>query len=223
MNFTFDTRDSDSPFVETVWRTRTIGGGSFISRAESRWGMVVTRELDRTYLTLLGPETKAMPTPVPKDAEIFGIVFRIGTFMPYLPAQNIVNGGINLPEASGRSFWLQGTSWQFPNFENADAFVQKLVREDMLRRDSIVDSVLRGHSHALSVRTVRRRFLQATGLTHQVIQQIERAQHAQMLLQQGKSILDTVFEAGYFDQPHLTRSLKRFVGQTPAQIFDGSQ
>jgi AraC-like DNA-binding protein len=24
--------------------------------------------------------------------------------------------------------------------------------------------------------------------------------------------------AGYVDQPHLTRSLKRFVGQTPSQI-----
>ncbi len=222
MKFVFDSRASDSSFVETVWRTRTIGGGSFISRAECRWGMVVTRELDRTYLTLLGPETKAMPAPVPKDAEIFGIIFRIGTFMPNLPAQNLVDGGINLPEANSRSFWLQGASWQFPDFENADEFVQKLVREDMLRRDTVVDSVLRGHSHALSVRTVRRRFMQATGLTHQVIQQIERAQHAQLLLQQGKSILDTVFEAGYFDQPHLTRSLKRFVGQTPAQILDES-
>jgi methylphosphotriester-DNA--protein-cysteine methyltransferase len=38
------------------------------------------------------------------------------------------------------------------------------------------------------------------------------------LLRQGASILDTVYQAGYFDQPHLTRALKRFTGQTPAQI-----
>jgi hypothetical protein len=25
-------------------------------------------------------------------------------------------------------------------------------------------------------------------------------------------------QADYFDQPHLTRSLRRFIGQTPAQI-----
>jgi hypothetical protein len=30
--------------------------------------------------------------------------------------------------------------------------------------------------------------------------------------------LETLWQAGYADQPHLTRSLKRFVGQTPAQI-----
>jgi methylphosphotriester-DNA--protein-cysteine methyltransferase len=37
-------------------------------------------------------------------------------------------------------------------------------------------------------------------------------------LEQGVSILDTIHEAGYFDQLHLTNSLKRFLGQTPAQI-----
>jgi methylphosphotriester-DNA--protein-cysteine methyltransferase len=55
-------------------------------------------------------------------------------------------------------------------------------------------------------------------LTQGYIRQIERARHALALLQQGASILDTVHNAGYFDQPHLTRSLKHFMGQTPAQI-----
>jgi hypothetical protein len=38
-------------------------------------------------------------------------------------------------------------------------------------------------------------------------------------LTQGVSILDTVHEAGYFDQAHLTRSLRHFIGQTPARII----
>jgi hypothetical protein len=42
-------------------------------------------------------------------------------------------------------------------------------------------------------------------------------------LQQGVSILDTVEQAGYFDQPHLTRSLKYLIGQTPAQIREKSR
>jgi methylphosphotriester-DNA--protein-cysteine methyltransferase len=65
---------------------------------------------------------------------------------------------------------------------------------------------------------VRRRFLTATGLTPGTIRQIERARHALTLLRQGRPILDVVFEAGYFDQPHLTRSLRQFMGRTPAQI-----
>jgi AraC-like DNA-binding protein len=27
-------------------------------------------------------------------------------------------------------------------------------------------------------------------------------------------------QAGYYDQPHMTRALKRFVGQTPAEIIN---
>ena len=40
------------------------------------------------------------------------------------------------------------------------------------------------------------------------------------LLKQGKSILDAAYEAGYYDQPHLTRSLKHYIGLTPAQVMD---
>ena len=53
--------------------------------------------------------------------------------------------------------------------------------------------------------------------------QIERARYATCLLQEGVSILDTVEQAGYFDQPHLTRALKRYIGQTPAQIREQSR
>jgi AraC-like DNA-binding protein len=42
-------------------------------------------------------------------------------------------------------------------------------------------------------------------------------------LKQGISILSAVYEAGYYDQAHLTRSLKRFIGQTPAQIIRAQQ
>ena len=86
-------------------------------------------------------------------------------------------------------------------------------------RDPLVDNVLQDHASELAPRTVRHRFLQATGLTQKHIQQYKRAQRAVMLLRQGMSIIDTVFEAGFYDQPHLTRALKRFVGYTPAQII----
>jgi len=44
MNFIFEERPSDSPFVEAIWRTQSVGGGSFISTAASRWEMVVTKQ-----------------------------------------------------------------------------------------------------------------------------------------------------------------------------------
>jgi len=78
--------------------------------------------------------------------------------------------------------------------------------------------VLENQAPALSARSLQYRFLRATGLTHKSVQQIERAQRARALLEHGTPILDAVTETGYFDQAHLTNALKRFVGQTPAQI-----
>ena len=69
-----------------------------------------------------------------------------------------------------------------------------------------------------TLRQLQRRFLRATGLTHGTISQIEHVRLAVSLLQQGVSILDTVELAGFADQPHLTRLLKRLISQTPARL-----
>jgi methylphosphotriester-DNA--protein-cysteine methyltransferase len=83
----------------------------------------------------------------------------------------------------------------------------------------VIHTSLRGNPPDLSVRSIQRKFLQTTGLTHGAISQIDRARRATILLQQGASILDAVYQAGYADQPHLTRSLKYYIGQTPAQLI----
>ncbi len=183
--------------------------------------MVVSKYQDKTYLTVRGPETKATPLHVSTvGAEFFGIRFRVGTIMPHLPASSLVDEDVNLPDASSRSLWLNGAAWEFPSYENADTFVDRLVHDNLLVRDPVVEIALQGQLKDLSIRTARRHFLRTTGLTKKVIHQIERARSATILLQQGVSIRDVVYEAGYFDQPHLTRSLRRFIGQTPAQIIE---
>lgn len=90
----------------------------------------------------------------------------------------------------------------------------RLVRNGALVRDPVVGAALRGRAQELSTRTVRHRFLRATGLTQDRIRQVERAQRAAALLRGSASIP----EAGYFDQPYMTKSLKRWVGRTPARI-----
>jgi hypothetical protein len=213
-------RPSDSPYVSQIWRSRSEQIDSFISIASNRWDLVVWKQYGKTYLAIQGPETQASITPVPRDAEFFGILFNPGTFMPHLPADQLVNNNTVLPEANSRSFWLGGSSWEVPTYENADAFVNRLVRSEMLVREKVVDDVLRGHSLDLSLRSIQRRFLRSTGLTHNTIQQIARARQATLLLQQGLPIIDVAYGLGYFDQSHLNRALKYFIGQTPSQLMD---
>jgi hypothetical protein len=219
MFLNFEDRPSDSPIVERVWRSRSERGGSFVSIAATNFEMAVTRVGGRTFLTLRGPETKATMIECPPEGEWLGIRFKLGTFMPSLmPEELRDHHDVTLPHASGRSFWLNGSAWEYPDYSNAEDFVARLVQKGLVTREPAVDAVMRNEPPARSLRTAQRHFLRATGLTYRTVQQIERARHATNLLRQGASILDTVYDAGYFDQAHLTRSLKLLVGQTPAEV-----
>jgi hypothetical protein len=215
----FEDRRSDSPFVERVWRARSLRGGSFVSIAAATFEIAVTRLQGRTSLTLRGPETKATAVVCPPDGEWLGIRFKLGTFMPRLTPEALRDhNDVTLPDASSRSFWLDGSAWEYPDFETAETFVARLVEKGILTRDPAVAAVVSGQPPPQSLRSAQRHFLHATGLTHRTVRQIERARHATNLLRQGDSILDVVHDAGYFDQAHLTRSVKYLVGQTPVEI-----
>jgi hypothetical protein len=220
----FEERLSDSPFVERVWRCHSERAGSFLSVAASHFEMAVTRHRGKTFLTLRGPETKATTVDCPADGEWLGIRFKLGTFMPQLPPGDLSDHrDVTLPDATSRSFWLNGSAWEYPAFENAETFIKRLVKTGVIASNRTVDSVLQRQPQTLSVRSTQRHFLQATGMTYTAYRQIERARYATNLLKQGVSILDTIHLAGYFDQAHLTRSLKYLIGQTPARIIEGEK
>jgi hypothetical protein len=220
----FEDRLSDLPSVERIWRCHSERTGTFLSVAASHFEMAVTRHGGETCLTFRGPETKATRAECPADGEWLGIRFNLGTFIPaLLPGSLLDRRDVTLPGASKHAFWLNGSAWEYPSFENADVFVQRLVRKGVIARDPIVDAVLHNHPQTLSIRSTERHFRRATGMTYSTWRQIERARHAANLLRDGASILDTVHEAGYFDQPHLTRSLTKRIGQTPGEIIRGSR
>jgi hypothetical protein len=211
-------RPSDISFVQAVYRARSIGGGSFVSTAASHWEMVITKQKEKVTLSIRGPETSASPARIPTDAEFLGIIFKHGMFMPNLPGSKLVDGEIHVPGSSRTSVELFGDVWEIPNFENVDTFVNRLLRKELLAHDQVVGDVLRGETPDLSLRSIQRRVLHVTGLTYKRIQQIERAHKAVELLQSGVPILDATYQTGYFDQAHLTRSLKLLYGQTPGEI-----
>jgi hypothetical protein len=206
--------------VERIWQSYSDEINTFTSIAANHLELVVWKYQGKTSIALRGPETKATTVPVPQYAEFFGIIFKLGAFMPDIPISQLVDGDALLPDASSQSFWLKGAAWQLPTYENAETFVNRLVREGLLVREPIVEDVVHGYLPDMSRRSIQRRFLRATGLTYRAMAQTERARRAALLLRSGISILDTVHELGYFDQSHLTNSLKHFIGQTPAQLTD---
>jgi AraC-like DNA-binding protein len=221
--FALKARPSRSPLVEETWQTRSEPEKAFISVAATHWQMVVTRQRGVVTLTVRGPETKATTVPIPQDAEFFGIQFSLGTFMPDLPPGRLVDRALTLPQLTGTSFWLDGSAWEIPGPDNADVFVRRLAQAGLLVHDPVVAAALSGEVEGLSTRSVERRVARSTGLNRGAIERIRRAERAVELLSRGVPPADVAGRTGYADQPHLTRSLRRFVGQTPSQIVGSEQ
>jgi AraC-like DNA-binding protein len=219
MSLIYEYRFSDSPYIETITQGRTVSSSFTVRPSEINWHMVFVKRNGTLQPLMVGPWTESGTVQFVEDVELLWIKFKLGTFMPHLPVKNYLNTEAAMPDASSKSFWLKSSAWQIPTYENVETFVNRLVREDILTHDHVVNAALQDQlpQETMASRTVRHRFLRATGLSQGHILQFERAQQAVALLEQGVSILDVVYQLGYYDQPHLTRSLKRFVGKTPAQ------
>jgi hypothetical protein len=218
MGLEVESRPSDSPYIERVWRSRSSEVDRMMSIAVSHGELVIWEQGGQVSAAVRGPESKASPAPVPEDATFFGITFGLGTSMPHIPVSRLVDGSVEIPDVTRRSLWLKGSAWHLPDYDNAEEFVRRMVREGVLDCDPIVAEVLRGASPDVSERTIQRRFVAATGLTRGAVRQIDRARQAAVLIQEGVPAHDVIDRLGYFDQPHLARSLTRFVGRTATQL-----
>ena len=192
------------------------------SVAGVRWGLVFWEQAGRAFAGITGPETRTGAVPVPEGAAFTGIEFAVGTSLRAVPTPALVDGGIELPDTTRRTFRLDGARWETPRPDDAEALVDSLVRDGIVVRDPLVAEVLRGHCPPVSGRTVERRFRAATGLTQGVVRQIERARTAAELLAAGDPVADVVAKLDYFDEPHLARALRSYVGRTVRQLREGT-
>ncbi|MFB7657069.1 MULTISPECIES: helix-turn-helix domain-containing protein [unclassified Streptomyces] len=222
MSLRFESRGSDSSWVDAVWTCRSEQVTGMTSVAGVRWGLVFWEQGGRAFAGVTGPETRAGTAPVPEGAWFTGIEFAVGTSLRAVPVSGLVDGGVVLPDTTRRTFRLDGGRWETPGADDAEALVGRLVRAGVLVRDPVVGEVLRGARPDVSGRTVERRFRAATGLTRGAVRQIERARAAAELLAGGESAADVVGKLEYFDEPHLARALRAYVGRTAGQLRDGA-
>ena len=215
-----ESRPSDSPYIERVWRSSSSQVTRMMSIASAHWDLVFWRHHGRVRVAVQGPESKAGPARVPDDATFFGIVFAPGTSLSHLPAGRLVDRFAEISDATRRSFRLGGAAWDLPDYDNAEDFVRRMARGGVLVRDPVVTAALGGARADVSERTLQRRFVAATGLTCGAIRQISRARQAAVLLLEGLPAHEVVYRFGYFDQPHLARSLSRYIGRTATQLRD---
>jgi hypothetical protein len=224
MTMIIERRSADIGFVDEIWRGSSQAKGSFVSGAAIYWELAVTHNLDGAVsVTLRGPETRATTLSYGCGGTWWGIRFRMGAHLAHLSNLNLVNEAIPLPVKGDQAFTLNGIDVPVRRYEDAEDTVHRLITAGLLVADPAVDAAWQGSFPPVSQRSLQRRFRQVTGLSHRTARQIDRASLALHRLRQGTSILDTVDELGFSDQAHLTRSLRRWTGLTPAQVVREGQ
>ncbi|MBF6209220.1 AraC family transcriptional regulator [Nocardia asteroides] len=221
MGLLFETRASDSPWIASVWTCRSEQVAEMTAVATETWGLVFWEQEGTAYACVTGPESRTSTAPVPEGATFVGIQFAVGTSLRAVAAPSLLDSGIVLPEVTARTFWLDGARWETPHPDDAEALVDRLVRGGVVIHDRLVTEALRGHRPAVSDRTLERRFRAATGLTRGAVRQIARVRTAAALLSSGEADSDVVGLLGYYDEPHLARALRRYVGRTARQLRGG--
>lgn len=211
-------RTSDSPYIKHVWRGHIVEDYTPICPADPHWNLLFMKQNNQWRVAAEGALTHNRVKQEVGGSEFLVIQFQLGAYMPHLTPSKLVNQATTLPQAASQSFWVKGAAMQLPTYENVEVFVEWLMRDNVLVCDELISQVMAGGSTEFSERTIRRRFLHTTGMTPSKLRQIKRARHAVSLLEQGCSLADTALIAGYADQPHMTRSIQHYFGQTPMQL-----
>jgi len=206
-----------------VWTARCDSPADFSSIASVNPGIGFVRVGGATTVHLRGPETRAATLSCPRDAEYFGADFRLGAYLPMFPPARLANlQDAVLPRLPDGRILLDGRAWEMPTPQNIDVFIHRLERAGLLVFDPLVEQLRHGGAvRTVPERTAQSRFVRAVGLSRRKLQLIERARHAARLLRAGTAIADVVSDAGYYDQPHLTRVLRQLIGYTPAELVRG--
>lgn len=206
-----------------IWSAECDSPTAFSSLASVTSGIGFARIRGTWAVHLRGPATKATTMVCSADSEYFGADFRVGAYLPMFPPGRLTNLRDSvLPTLPDGRILLDGRAWEMPTPQNIDVFIDRLRKERLLLADPMIEELWHGGLGTMPARTAQSRFVRAVGLPLRTLSLIDRARHAVRMLHAGRTIAEVAVEAGYYDQPHLTRSLRRFIGHTPAEVARGS-
>lgn len=233
--------------VRTVWIQRT-GAAANVQRHLPTGGVEIHFPVGGRP-QLVGPLTGPEIEVIPPHTTIVGVRFQPGAAPP-LPTvlDDLVDQRLSLAELWGRSAdrlveamaraeaperALTGLQAhllrEFRGAAHVDPLVREAVRALMPWHPVSIDAL--ATSLALSASQLRRRCLQAVGVSPKVLQRTLRFQGFLALAQadataSGQPGADGVaglaVDVGYADQAHLSRECLRLTGLTPSQLLGGT-
>jgi AraC-like DNA-binding protein len=193
-------------------------------------------------LTIAGPDTQPVLSPLPAGAAVAGVRFRPGMAPSLLgvPASALLDLRVALEEvwgddarrladrherlasAGARLAALEeALVARLPNARPADERVQAAIAQ--LTRSPTTDVSALSRTLGVSERQLLRQFTAAVGYGPKTLGRVLRFQRVRMLaermLPDGLSLAWLALEAGYADQAHMTREVTRLAGLPPGALL----
>jgi hypothetical protein len=216
MSFTYEEKQSSSPYVENVWRTEDQTDGVYIASADACWDMIFIKNREGISKVLLsGPCYKTTRVPYSAGSKNFGIQFKPGVIFKDIPVADMVNVTKALSMPKEDSFVLQGSTYKLPTYESVDEFLARMALDGLLSIDPVVRDVLENKVVKMSIRSIQRHFAMTIGMSPRQVRQIMSARKAVGLLLKGMPLAEVAYKLNYADLPHMVRMLKRYTGFTP--------
>jgi AraC-like DNA-binding protein len=226
-------------YVDSVWYQEISPGQGLYGQRVVPDGCVDALWRDG-LLCVAGPDTSWRIVQLPASSLVVSVRFRPG-MAPLLfgdaPASEACNEQVDLAELWGpapvRELGVRMDASGSPS-EMADVLERAIV--DRVRAvgepDPIVAAAVRefdspepasvplvAERFGLSERQFRRRFIAAVGYGPKSLESVLRLRRAMRLLEEQRlSIAEIAVAAGYADQPHMTREMRRLAGLTPALV-----
>ncbi|APX34728.1 AraC family transcriptional regulator [Brachybacterium sp. P6-10-X1] len=217
----YEEHHPDSPVLECVWQARATRDECYLVPAVEYWDLWFARAAGGELLAgLSGPTLGHRWIRSTIGEHSWGVQLKAHVVLPGVSKQLLLGGEQRLFVEAGH-VTLAKHAVPFPEFADLEAFTDRLLGLDVLRCDGDVRRMLSGDDVGYSERHRQRRVRAATGLTPKQIEQLSRAREAFALLMQGVPPIVCAARCGFADQAHLTRSLRAFHGQTPAQVLSG--
>lgn len=205
-----------------AWRAVATAAGEYTEAASEFWGVGFDRlRSGELCATLLGPSLEPRTMASTGHTVSWGAEFPAHYFLPAAAKPALVGRAIRLDVDGAARRVRIGRNWfDVPAYDDVECLVEALLASGELAFDSTVARVLAGEPLGLSDRQVRRRVKRVTGLGKKQLAALRRARDATGLVKQDRPLSEVAVAAGYADQAHMTRAMRRIAGLTPGRLAD---
>ncbi len=220
-----------SKYVESFWINENVKeDNTSIIEPDACFDIVVYIYEDKNKVLLTGIWDRPVEVSTYKDVDVFGVRFFPKSLEVFfdMSLSELKNTNIEIEDINFRKNIDIDLLKYSKDVKEMISFFEIILEELMTDEYSIISKLMNeidlknpvseiSNNIGISRRHLSRVTKDKLGVTPKAYINIVRFIKAKEMLVDGASLLDIVFECGYYDQSHFTKEFKKYTGKTPAE------